>query len=119
MASSEPQGPVNLTAAADRMSWAEVQDRLRIRTIQGGHALRIDGLADAGAGQPGSGAADTVYVIVSGFGTLRCGSAALDCTAGDVLFVPRGQPHHFEGLDGEIRTWRISLTPDAAEDAPA
>jgi hypothetical protein len=39
---------------------------------------------------------------------------AMECTAGDVLFVPRGHEHRFERLDGEIRIWRISLKATAA-----
>ncbi|MGI4959519.1 MAG: hypothetical protein ACRYGI_18215 [Janthinobacterium lividum] len=41
----------------------------------------------------------------------------MDCTKDDVLFVPRGHPHYFERLDGNIRLWRISLVPqrDLAE----
>jgi mannose-6-phosphate isomerase-like protein (cupin superfamily) len=39
-----------------------------------------------------------IYVIVSGNGVLRCGETALECTMGDLLFVPRGHPHGFEWL---------------------
>jgi mannose-6-phosphate isomerase-like protein (cupin superfamily) len=48
---------------------------------------------------------------VSGYGLLRCGDMSLECTEGDVPFVPAGRPHWFERLDGEIRMWRISLAP--------
>ena len=43
--------------------------------------------------------------IISGYGVLRCRDTAMECTAGDVLFVPRGHEHWFERLDGEIRIW--------------
>ncbi len=49
--------------------------------------------------------------IISGYGVLRCRDTAMECTAGDVLFVPRGHEHWFERLDGEIR---ISLKATAA-----
>ena len=65
-------------------------------------------------GHANDGLADTVYVIVSGFGVLHWGDTALECTAGDVLFVPGGQVHRFERLDGEIRIWRISAVPGPA-----
>jgi hypothetical protein len=70
-----------------------------------------------GDGYKSDGIADTVYVIESGYGVLRWGETALECTAGDVLFVPGGQAHRFERLDGTIRVWRIStafsLVPEA------
>jgi mannose-6-phosphate isomerase-like protein (cupin superfamily) len=39
---------------------------------------------------------------------LRCEDAEIECTAGDVVFVPKGCPHRFDRLDGAIRIWRIS-----------
>jgi mannose-6-phosphate isomerase-like protein (cupin superfamily) len=114
MAFPASQGPVNLTVAAERMSWAEVRQSLRIRASLGSHVLQIHGLAHAEDGHPSSGVSDTVYVIVSGFGMLRWGITVLECTAGDVLFVPQGYPHRFERLDGATRIWRIWLGPVAA-----
>ena len=71
-----------------------------------------------GGGHANDGLTDTVYVIASGYGALRWGDTALECTAGDVLFVPNGRPHCFERLHGEIRIWRISAVPGPAIAGP-
>lgn len=111
MLSDAPQGPVNLTEAAGHMPWSEVDQALRIRARSDGRVLEIRGLGHAADGHPNAGLHDTVYVIVSGYGVLRCRETAMECTGNDVIFVPSGAPHHFERLDGEIRIWQISLIP--------
>ena len=114
MSSPEQQVPINLTAAAERLPWPEVGRALCVRGAPGGSALEICGLDRAGDGHANDGLADTVYVIASGYGVLRWGDVVLECTAGDVLFVPGGRAHCFERLDGEIRIWRISVVPGPA-----
>jgi mannose-6-phosphate isomerase-like protein (cupin superfamily) len=119
MPSPAQQNPINLTAAAEPMPWAEAQEVVRVLARSKGLTLEIRGLDDAKVGHPGTGLSDNVYVIISGYGVLRCRNTAMECTAGDVLFVPKGHEHRFERLDGEIRIWRISLSPTAAgEDEP-
>ena len=119
MSSPAQQGPINLTAIAEPMLWPEAQKAVRVMALSSGVALEIRGLDDVEAGHSSAGFSDNVYVIISGYGVLRCEDTAMECTAGDVLFVPRGHAHHFERLDGEIRIWRISLSPTAeVEDEP-
>jgi mannose-6-phosphate isomerase-like protein (cupin superfamily) len=103
------QGPINLTDAASRMPWSDVEQVLRVRAQEGGVALEIRGLSHAEDGHLDARLSDTVHVVVSGYGLLRCGELTLECTEGNVLFVPGGRPHAFAPLDGEIRMWRISL----------
>jgi mannose-6-phosphate isomerase-like protein (cupin superfamily) len=107
--SAAPPVPINLTEAADRMPWSEVEQALRICAPLEGAVLQIQALGHADHGHRNDGHADIVYIVVSGYGVLRCGEAAFECTVGDVLFMPSGSPHHFERLDGEIRLWRIAL----------
>jgi mannose-6-phosphate isomerase-like protein (cupin superfamily) len=57
-----------------------------------------------------------VYFVVASYGVLRCGGTVMEFTAGDVIFVPKGCPHHFEQVDGKIRIWKLSLTPAEAQD---
>ena len=114
MASPGPLAPLNLTAAAEGMPWSEVRRALRIRGSSGGGPLEVCVLDRPGDGHASDGLADTVYVIASGYGVLRWGDVVLECTAGDVLFVPAGRAHRFERLDGEIRIWRISPVPGPA-----
>ena len=102
--------PINLTEAADRMPWAEVDHALRICAQSAGASLEIRGLSSVDGGLSEEGLTDLLYVIASGYGVLRSGDAAMEFTGGDLLFVPRGCAHQIERLDGEIRLWRISLT---------
>ena len=108
MTPPEQRVPINLTAAAERLPWSEVGQMLCVHGASEGSVLEICGLDGMGEEDANGGLVDTVYVIVSGFGVLRWGDTALECTAGDVLFVPGGRVHRFERLDGAIRIWRIS-----------
>jgi mannose-6-phosphate isomerase-like protein (cupin superfamily) len=103
--------PINLTEAAGRMPWSEVGQALRICARSHGAILEIRGLDHAENGHPNDGHADTIYMISASYGALRCGDTILECTEGDILFIPSGYPHHFEQMDGKIRLWRISLMP--------
>ncbi len=118
MSSPEQRVPINLTAAAERLPWSEVGQALCVHGASEGSVLEICGLDRVGGGHANDGLTDTVYVIASGYGALRWGDTALECTAGDVLFVPNGRPHCFERLDGEIRIWRISTVPGPAIAGP-
>lgn len=106
-------GPINLTAAAGRMPWGEVGQALRMRAHSGGCTLELHALDYAEGGQRNEGLLDTVYVVVSGYGVLHAGDAPIECTEGDVLFVPRGHQHRFERLDGDLRLWCVTLAADA------
>ena len=114
MSSPEQRVPINLTAAAERLPWSEMGQVLCVRSASEGCALEICGLDRVADGHGNGGLTDTVYIIASGYGVLRWGETALEYTAGDVLFVPGGQVHRFERLDGEIRIWRISAVPGPA-----
>ena len=114
MSSPKPQRPTNLTAAMEQLPWSELGQGLFVQGQTDTGALEVRGLDLAGEGYASEGAADTVYVIASGFGILRCGETALEYTAGDVVFVPSGQAHRFERLGGDIRIWRISAASGLA-----
>ena len=111
--------PVNLTEAAGRMPWSEVDRTLRVRAHASGATLEIRGLDPVNDGNASDGRSDTIYVIVSGYGVLRYDDKAMECTEGDVLFVPSGYPHQFEQRDGGIKMWRISLAPVENGEPPA
>lgn len=108
-------GPINLTEAAGRMPWSEVKRALRVRARYDGAALEIRGLEYAADGHPDERLHDAVYFVVASYGVLRCGETAMEFTAGDVIFVPKDCPHHFERLDGKIRMWRLSLAPEKTQ----
>ena len=114
--------PVNLTAAADRLPWAEAERRLRLRALSGEASLEISALGLDGETGPDPGLSDIVYVVIAGYGLLHCAETTLEFTIGDVLFLPRGRPHRIERQDAEVRLWRIALGPppgpDPAESGP-
>ena len=107
-----PSKPVNLTAASEPMPWEQACKVIGVTGPSEAIALDIHGVSHAENGRFNEGAREMVYVVISGFGVLRSEDVDMECTAGDVLFVPRGCPHRFERLDGDIRIWSISpVTP--------
>ena len=103
-----PSRPINLTAASEPMSWEQACKTIGVTGPSEALALDIQGINHAENGRLNDGSRETVYVVISGFGVLRSEDVEMECTAGDVLFVPRGCPHRFERLDGDIRIWSIS-----------
>jgi mannose-6-phosphate isomerase-like protein (cupin superfamily) len=106
---SRPLGPINLTEAAERTFWSEARWVGRALAGADGLALEIRALDDAEEGCRSPSGCDDVYVVVSGYGVLRCGEEAVEFTASDVLVAPAGTEHRLERLDGAFRLWRISL----------
>jgi hypothetical protein len=100
--------PFNLTAAAESMLWSGASHTVGVSGPSETVALEVRGLNSAENGRQNDGSQDIVYVVFAGFGVLRSDDLDLECTAGDVLFVPQGCSHRFERMDGEIRIWRIS-----------
>jgi mannose-6-phosphate isomerase-like protein (cupin superfamily) len=60
---------------------------------------------------------DEVYVVMSGRGTFRRGAEGTPFQAGDVLFVPAGMPHCFEGFGDDFATWVVFYGPSGGEAA--
>jgi mannose-6-phosphate isomerase-like protein (cupin superfamily) len=113
MLSSAPQEPINMTATVEKMTRSGLQDAFRARACSDGQALEIRFLQRADDGHPNAGLVDHVYVIISGYGQLSCGETILEFTAGDVLLVPKGHPHRFQRLDGDISIWQMLFGPAA------
>jgi mannose-6-phosphate isomerase-like protein (cupin superfamily) len=111
--------PINLTEAADRLPWHEAEQRLRLHAQNGNATLDIRPIGQSGEPPADPGLSDIVYVVIVGYGLLHCAETTLEFTTGDVLFLPRGHPHRIEGLNGEIRLWRIALDspPEPPEQA--
>lgn len=103
-----PLRPVNLTAASEPMSWAQACKIIGVTGPSEALALDVRGINHVENGCLNDGLRETVYVVISGFGVLHSEDVEMECTAGDVLFVPRGCPHRFERLDGDIKIWSIS-----------
>ena len=119
---TDPGRPLNLTANAELAGLTKghgiTQVLTRPHLAISIHA--IDGL-EAIAEVAG---ADIVYVIISGYGVLRCQDGArIEFTAGDVMMVPAGAWHQFKEVSPKFRTWRIVVGQPAeggvAESGPA
>ena len=54
---------------------------------------------------------DEIYVIASGVGIFVRGEEQTPFTPGDLLFVPAGVPHRFEGFSDDFATWVIFFGP--------
>ena len=106
MLPTDPGHPANLTATVeleglvDQRGTTQVLTRSCLAiTIHG-----IDGLEPEAEGVE----ADILYVIISGYGVLRCRDGArVEFTAGDVMMVPAGAWHRFEEVSPKFSTWRI------------
>jgi hypothetical protein len=109
MTTPRPRGPINLTEAAERTSWSKARWVAPIPVPTDGLALEISALDDAEEAGRSPSVGDDVYVVIAGYGALRCGEEVVEFTAGDVLLAPAGAEHRLERLDGAFRLWRISL----------
>ena len=106
MLPTDPGRPANLTAAAELAGLMKEHGITRVLnrsnvavTIHG-----IDGLATIAEDAE----TDILYVIISGYGVLRCRDGArVEFTAGDVMMVPAGAWHRFEETSPKFSTWRI------------
>jgi len=58
---------------------------------------------------------DEVYIVISGKGTLNCNNKKTDCTPGDILYVPAGMEHRFEGFSTDFVTWAVFTGPSIQE----
>ena len=58
---------------------------------------------------------DELYVVVSGTGDFLCGDRRQPFQPGEVLFVPAGVPHRFEGFTDDFATWVFFYGPEGGE----
>lgn len=58
---------------------------------------------------------DEIYVIASGSSQFYRNGEIINCTIGDVLFVPAGMEHRFLELTQDFATWVIFYGPDGGE----
>src|SRR5215213_7130485 len=95
-----PRGPINLTAAAERVPWPEARQAVRALVRADGLAIEIRALDGTEEGPRSPYLGGDVYVVIAGYGALRCGEEVVECTAGDVVLAPPAVAHQFERLDG-------------------
>ena len=58
---------------------------------------------------------DEVYVVVSGSGWFVHNGERQPFEAGEVLFVPARDPHHFEDFTDDFATWVLFYGPEGGE----
>lgn len=80
-------------------------------------SLVVEFYAPEGVDRQSPHARDEIYVIATGSGTFVCDGAAQPVEPGEVLFVPAGISHHFEGFTDDFGTWVFFYGPAGGEDA--
>lgn len=58
---------------------------------------------------------DELYFVVSGSADFLHENARMAVTAGDCLFVPAHDRHHFEKMSGDFVTWVVFWGPKGGE----
>jgi mannose-6-phosphate isomerase-like protein (cupin superfamily) len=58
---------------------------------------------------------DEIYIVISGKGILNADSKRTNCYPGDILFVPAGMEHNFEGFSNDFCTWAVFSSPVRTE----
>ncbi|WP_266168983.1 cupin domain-containing protein [Dyella subtropica] len=58
---------------------------------------------------------DELYVVIAGSGQFVCDGVRRPFEPGEVLFVPAGMEHRFEGFSEDFCTWVFFYGPDGGE----
>lgn len=62
---------------------------------------------------------DEIYVIVAGNSGFINDGVSMQCSVGDVLFVPAGVEHRFENFTDDFATWVFFYGPKGGENISA
>jgi mannose-6-phosphate isomerase-like protein (cupin superfamily) len=60
-------------------------------------------------------AQDELYIVAGGQARFEHNTAMTEARAGDVLFVPAGDPHRFHAMSDDFVTWVIFWGPSGGE----
>lgn len=105
-----PLLPINLTTCTESLRATQTAGLAQPVLAQPG--LRCDQIDAAGLQSEASAwaAQEEVYVIVAGYGGVRCADdTVMEVTAGDVLYLAKGTARRFEDLSGKFLTLRVSF----------
>jgi mannose-6-phosphate isomerase-like protein (cupin superfamily) len=58
---------------------------------------------------------DELYIVAKGSGTFIRHDVIYSFGAGDVLFVPAGEHHHFENMSDDLTMWVVFWGPKGGE----
>jgi mannose-6-phosphate isomerase-like protein (cupin superfamily) len=78
-------------------------------------SLSVELYAPRGVDPQGPHTRDEVYAVIQGSGWFRNGSDRHRFGPGDVLFVPAGVVHRFEGFTDDMMVWVFFYGPEGGE----
>ena len=93
------------------------RDGERFARVLGHGSMELEVYAPRGADPQTPHARDELYVVVSGTGEFVNGPERHPFGPGDVLFVPAGVEHRFEGFTDDLVVWVVFYGPEGGEAA--
>ncbi len=91
------------------------RDGERFARVLGHGSMELEVYAPRGADPQTPHARDELYVVVSGTGEFVNGPERHPFGPGDVLFVPAGVEHRFEGFTDDLVVWVVFYGPEGGE----
>ena len=88
----------------------------RFARVLGHGSMELEVYAPRGADPQTPHARDELYVVVSGTGEFVNGLERHPFGPGDVLFVPAGVEHRFEGFTDDLVVWVVFYGPRGGEE---
>jgi mannose-6-phosphate isomerase-like protein (cupin superfamily) len=58
---------------------------------------------------------DEIYMVISGKGILNCNNKRTNYNQGDIVLVPAGMEHRWEGFSNDFCAWALLTTPNQQE----
>jgi mannose-6-phosphate isomerase-like protein (cupin superfamily) len=78
-------------------------------------SMSVEVFAPRGTDRQAPHAQDELYIVASGQARFAHKGIITEAVAGDVLFVPAGDPHHFLDMSADFVTWVIFWGPESGE----
>ena len=102
-------------APAEALTRIPTPDGKRFAEVLSHGTLSVEVYAPRGADPQKPHTRDEVYVVIAGRGDFALGAERLAFGPGDVLFVPAGAVHRFEGFSVDFATWVFFYGPEGGE----
>jgi len=109
------------TTGRRRATVSEAMERLpgpdgeRFAPVLGHGSMELEVYAPRGSDPQTPHARDELYVVVRGSGEFVNGHERHPFGPGDVLFVPAGVEHRFEGFTDDLVVWVVFYGPEGGE----
>jgi mannose-6-phosphate isomerase-like protein (cupin superfamily) len=92
-------------------------DGVPFRNVLRHGSLSVEAFAPRGQDRQRPHRQDELYVVVAGRSGFVRGADRVDCSAGDVLFVPAGTEHRFVEISEDFWAWVVFYGPAGGEAA--